>query len=72
MLNNFVLEMCNFITHGFFLAFMLITLPHVSHNQNGNLSRNMINQAPSRNLKYVEVMVPCSKHGITMALFSVK
>ena len=31
MLNNFVPEMRDFVTHGFFLALMLITSPQVSH-----------------------------------------
>ena len=47
MLYNFVPEMRNFVTHGFFLAIMLIISPKVSHHLKGNLSRNVINQTPS-------------------------
>ena len=65
--------MRNFVTHGLFLALMLIIPPWVSHHLKGNLSRSLINQPPRLcNLKYAEVMVPCSKHSITMVLISVK
>ena len=35
MLNNFIPEMRNFVTHGFFLAVMLITPPQVSPRVSG-------------------------------------
>ena len=47
MQNNFIPEVCNFVTHGFFLALVLISLPQVLHHLKGKVSRNVINQTPS-------------------------
>ena len=43
--------MHSFVTYGFFLALVLITLPQDSNYLKGNLSRNVINQTPSLYLK---------------------